>query len=90
MYNDQYRQGEHLKLMARNRVQSWHSQRHAPRTSNLQNYADEATNKFLKSVKLCTSVLHTNFQLYTISFYKVKRFSITGRTSEAKTWVEIS
>ena len=25
-----------------------------------------------------------------MSFYKVKRFSLTGRTSEAKTWVEIS
>ena len=44
----------------------------------------------LKSGKLCTVVLYTNFQLYTMSFYKVKRFSLTGWTSEAKTWVEIS
>ena len=25
-----------------------------------------------------------------MSFYKVKRFSLTGRTSEAKTWFDIS
>ena len=77
--------------MARNRKQSWDSQRPTPRASNLQNYADESTIiKVLKSVKLCTSVLYTKFQLYTMSFYKVKRFSLTGRTSEANTWVEIS
>ena len=29
--------------MARNLGQSWDSQRHAPRASNLQNYADDAT-----------------------------------------------
>ena len=44
----------------------------------------------MKAVELCTFVLHTYFQLYAMSFYKVKRFSLTGRTSEAKTWVEIS
>ena len=42
--------------------------------------------KVLKSVKRCTgtSVLDANFQLYTMFFYKVKIFSLTGRTSEAK------
>ena len=37
----------------------------------------------MKAVELCTFVLHTNFQLYAMSFYKVKRFSLTGRTSDS-------
>ena len=39
--------------------------------------------KVLKLVKFCTSVLYTNFQLdrMYMSFFKVKRFSLAGRTS---------